>query len=107
LEGKTNLLSDSFGFRYRLNHIGNPDFLEGLRDWMLQPTNAACRFEHSLWLGSRQGRYPVTTNWDGALLVQPTNGPIEISQTISNLTRGRQYSAKLISIKQRDLITTN
>jgi hypothetical protein len=107
LKGKTNLLSESYGFRYHLDHIRNPDFLQGLQHWTVQPTNAPCRLEYSRLLGSRQGRFPVADNWDAALLVQATNGPVEISQTISNLTKGRQYSAKLISINQRDLITTN
>ena len=107
LEGKTNLLSESYGFKNRLDHIRNPDFLQGLQNWNIQPSNAPCRPERLLWLGARQGRFPVAHNWDGALLVQATNGPIEISQTISNLINGRQYSVKLISINQRDLATTN
>jgi hypothetical protein len=103
LEGKTNLLSERYGFKYRLEHLRNADFKAGVEGWTVEPEGAA-KFERRLWLGSFQGKYPVVTNWDGALLVE---GAAEISQTVSNLVKGQQYSAKLISLRRNDLTTTN
>src|SRR5689334_13905859 len=37
IEGATDLLSQKYGFKYRLEHLKNPDFADGTDDWTIEP----------------------------------------------------------------------
>ncbi|HID07647.1 MAG TPA: hypothetical protein EYP10_10945, partial [Armatimonadetes bacterium] len=62
IEGNTDMLSKRYGFRYKLNHIENPDFAEGLNGWRIIPAqdgSIATKLVRGLsWL---EGRYPRTS----------------------------------------------
>jgi hypothetical protein len=98
IEGKTNLLSDEYGFTYALNHILNPDFREAGKNWTIK---GQVDFETFPKLAQYQGRFHYSNYWDTCAVV---TGPATLSQKVRNLKPGRQYSAKLISIRKDDLI---
>lgn len=96
IEGKrTPLVADP----YRLPHVENPDFADGLAGWEVEAAEAgaveAGRIEGFSWL---QGRYPLTREGDAFCRMRRSqNGPNRIKQTIQSLEPGRLYSLKLIA----------
>jgi hypothetical protein len=105
LEGQTVLLSKTYGFRYRLDHLENPDFAEGLAGWTVESAEensvAARQMKGYSWL---QGRYPPTRQGDTFLLTKRSaRKPNRLSQTIRNLQPGRLYSLKMITADHDDL----
>jgi hypothetical protein len=91
---------------YRLTHIVNPDFADGLRGWAIQPADKGSvttgrRPEYS-WL---MGRYPPTPLGDTFLLTRrsPTK-PNVFRQQIRDLKPGRLYSMKMVTADYQDLV---
>jgi hypothetical protein len=103
IEGRTNLLSFDYNLKLRLTHISNPDFLEGTNGWTFAPANANVKGEVVPKLSWYEGRFPFTNYWDKALAVTAADGPVEVKQTIRDLTAGRLYSAKLMSVRKQDI----
>jgi len=105
LEGKRELLSQQFGFKYQLDHIQNPDFDEGFAGWTMgaaeEGSISAKNTEGYSWL---QGRYPKTS-LGGTFLWSKRSGqkPNTFSQQIRNLRQGRLYSLKMITADYGDL----
>jgi hypothetical protein len=105
IEGKKSLLSDRYGFRYKLEHITNPDFDEGTAGW----TTAAAedggirpgKMDGWSWL---EGRWRRTTKGDNFLVMKRGGaGRSSVSQEIRNLEPGKLYSLKLISADYQDI----
>lgn len=106
IEGRTSLLSDQYGFRYRLNHLDNPDFAEGVRGWVVEAAEQGSvdtkRYEGYSWL---QGRYPRTKRGDTFLWMRRSGKkPNVIAQEVKHLRPGRLYSLKMVTADYRDLI---
>ena len=106
IEGQTELLSRRYGFKYKLDHIRNPDFEEGLEGWKIKEAEEGSvrvrRMEGYSWL---QGRYPRTERGDVFLWMRRSDrGPNVISQEIRNLEPGRLYSLKMITADYGDLV---
>jgi hypothetical protein len=105
LEGQTELLSKRYGFKYRLDHLENPDFAEGLAGWTIEPAEknsvAAKQMKGYSWL---QGRYPHTSQGDTFLWAKRSARKANrISQPIRHLQSGRLYSLKTITADYGDL----
>jgi len=105
LEGRTELLSKRYGFKYRLDHIRNPDFDEDLAGWTVNAAEegsiAVKSMEGYSWL---QGRYPRTHLGDTFLWMKRNNRrPNIIFQEIKNLRPGQLYSMKMITADYKDL----
>lgn len=90
---------------YALEHIVNPDFLDGMNGW-----DVTAGGKDSIALGSMegysylQGRYPRTEAGDQYLsMTRCAEGPNTVSQTIHNLEPGRLYSVKLVIADMGDL----
>ncbi len=84
---------------YRLPHIENPDFADGLTGWRIEPGEAngiaAKSMEGFSWL---QGRYPKTSTGDSFLwMKRSASQPNVVRQTVKGLVPGRVYSLKFIS----------
>lgn len=106
IEGKKELLSEQYGFRFRPNHIDNPDFEEGVKGWTVQPAEAGSvevrQFEGYSWL---QGRYPRTKRGNTFLCFKRSDkSPNTILQSIRNLQPGKLYSLKMVTADYRDLV---
>ena len=96
IEGKTERLSSD---PYQLDHITNPDFVEGLEGWtvsMAAPESMGRRVLKGH--GRCQGRFPPLTGPDVDSFLwtkRQANGPNKVSQTLRDLVPGRAYSVKL------------
>jgi hypothetical protein len=105
IEGKTELLSRSCGYTYKLPHLQNPDFAEGLKGWEVKPAEegsiASRKFDG---FSALQGRYPPSAKGDAfAWMKQSPKAPNLLSQEVKDLIPGRLYSVKLISGDFREL----
>lgn len=101
IEGRTERLTT----HYRLPHLTNPDFEEGLTGW-----HAEAAEEGSITTGAMpglswlEGRYPPTSQGDTYVLLRRSAvRPNTLTQTIRELKPGRTYSAKLICADYGDL----
>lgn len=106
IEGNTAALSPSLGFKYRLDHIANPDFAEGTNDWTVASAEPDGVETKSLrgysWL---QGRYPRTALGNTFLWTKRSaQKPNVVSQTIQNLQPGKLYSLKMITADYQELL---
>jgi hypothetical protein len=101
LEGRVDRANDA---PYMLTHIWNPDFVDGLKGWTLQPAAAdGIRAEQRENFGKFIGRYyrgPDTF----AVTRRQADRPNVLSQTIGDLKPGRLYSVKLFTGNYGDLV---
>ena len=106
IEGKTGLLSADLGFRYRLTHIQNPDFLESTSGWSTQaaePGSLATK-SHPEY-GYLQFRYNRDGKGDSFLWTRRSSKRANVfSQQIKNLVPGRLYSLKMVTADHVDLV---
>ena len=84
---------------YRLTHIANPDFADGLSGWDVKPAETGCIEAGAMkgfsWL---QGRYPETRQGDRFCLMKRSSArPNRVEQIVYGLKPGRLYSVKLLS----------
>ena len=106
IDGKTNLLSDTLGFRYRLNHIQNPDFAESTTGWDTQPAEPGSLAARSYpAYGYLQFRYDRNGQGDSFLWTKRSGKRAnEFRQPIANLVPGRLYSLKMVTADHQDLV---
>lgn len=105
IEGKTEMLSPEYGFKYSLDHIENPDFDEGVKGWTISPADDASVSAKSIeGYGKLQGRYPDPIEGNNFLWMKRSNAkPNLVSQQIKNLKPGRLYSLKMITADYQDV----
>jgi hypothetical protein len=106
IEGKTEMLSKRYGFKYRLDHIQNPDFDEGTKGWVVEAAEEGSvgtkRVKGYSWL---QGRYPRTNQGDTFLwMKRSAKKPNIVWQEIKNLKPGRLYSLKMVTADYGELM---
>ena len=98
IEGRRDRLTND---PYLLPHITNPDFDAGTDGWTLHPAEAgSMRVEHAPGHGILQtrthgGNEQVGDNF--LLTTRSAKSPNRFSQTIRELTPGRQYSVKMFT----------
>jgi hypothetical protein len=105
IEGNTTRLSQALGFKYRLDHIENPDFAAGTDSWTIAPAEpgsvAAKHLDGYSWL---QGRYPRTSLGDTFLWTKRSAGkPNVVSEVIQNLRPGKLYSLTMVTADHQEL----
>ncbi|MCS7225341.1 MAG: hypothetical protein NZ959_12440, partial [Armatimonadetes bacterium] len=99
IEGRKDLLSAAYGFRYRPQIIENPDFEDGLRGWeVVMAEEGSVGARKVAGYGWLQGRYPRTEKGDTFLwLKRSVMGPNLVRQKMKHLEPGRLYSLKLVT----------
>lgn len=103
VEGRTELLSDRYGYRYVPGHLSNGDFENGFEGWK---TTGAVRLDGMKDFGRRaQNRWG---NADAAgdafaVLTKGDGVAASIRQTISGLTPGRIYSLQMSTFDVKDV----
>jgi hypothetical protein len=100
------MLSKRYGFKYRLDHIQNPDFGEGTKGWVVEAAEEGSvgtkRVKGYSWL---QGRYPRTNQGDTFLwMKRSAKKPNIVWQEIKNLKPGRLYSLKMVTADYGELM---
>ncbi|MBI4244531.1 MAG: hypothetical protein HY606_10610 [Planctomycetes bacterium] len=105
LEGKKEMLSKKYGFKYMLKHVQNPDFDNGKEGWETRPAeDGSISTKNMQEYGWLQGRFPKTPQGDNFLWMKRNNKkPNVISQEIKNLEPGKLYSLKTITADYNDI----
>ncbi len=111
IEGNTNLLSESLGYRYFPGLIANADFADGLEGWTVDAaTPDSVRTDYMERFGRLEGRY-----WHRAEFPDEPAGntflwmrsqadkPNVVSQTMKGLEPGKLYSVKLMAANFEDI----
>ena len=111
IEGRTDLLSERYGYRYALGHIRNSDFENGLDGWTVEEgAGGSVRTGSLAGYGHLQGRYwqfSRRTNARGdtfCVLRRQAAAPNRLSQPIRGLVPGRLYSVSLITADWGDIV---
>ena len=103
VEGCTNMLSETYGFRYRPDHVLNGDFRGTLEPWR---TKGVVRpDEHASFASRSQNR------WGGnggvgdtfAVLVRREGESSSLSQTARGLVPGRKYCLQFATFDVKDV----
>ncbi|MCX6621710.1 MAG: hypothetical protein NTY38_11675, partial [Acidobacteria bacterium] len=107
LEGKTELLSKRHGWTYSLDHITNPDFVDGLRGWTAAGgvktgyLERYARLENRYW---QRGSEPDEPSGNAYLLTRrDANRPNRVWQPVKHLVPGRLYTVELITADYQDI----
>lgn len=105
IEGNTDMLSDRLGFRYRPEHIRNPDFLDGLDGWTVRAATEGSVAARSMpGYGCVQGRYSGShATGDTFLWTRRGERPNEVSQEMRGLDPGKLYSLRFITAHYGDV----
>ncbi|MBU0477272.1 LamG domain-containing protein [bacterium] len=107
IKGKTNMLSDEYGYKYILSHIQNSNFEEGMKGWTVAPAEKG-----SIETGEIQGYGSLgKLNYvrrEGCgdtfvMMKKNKNRANIISQEIRNLKPGKLYSVKLVTGDYKDI----
>jgi hypothetical protein len=103
IEGHMSHLCD---LPYKLNHIENPDFEDGILSWSIDPAERGSVTHGSYrGYGCLQGRFPCSEQGDTFLKMRRSElRPNKFTQQIKNLVSGRLYSIKMITADHDDLV---
>lgn len=111
VEGRTNMLSESYGYRYAPGHLHNCDFIDGLTGWearaasdgTLEPGSFKDYGRHRL--GS-QGRWhvPPGTGDTFALFKRQAHAPNTLAQQASGLKPGEVYTLQFVTADYQDML---
>ncbi len=106
LEGKTNLLSDEHGYKYRPGILQNPDFDNGMDSWNIDAAEVGSINTGTIpGLGRLEGRVRGSSRGDNLLRTKRSaKAPNRFSQAMKNLVPGRLYCLKMITADYRDLV---
>ena len=106
IEGKTEMLSKEYGYRYTPGYVRNADFDQGNEGWTLsaaEPESIAVKeftrlgFVEGRWAGAgAQGDHFL---W----LKRSAKSPNVFSQTLRNLEPGRLYAVRMFTADYQDL----
>lgn len=111
IEGKTDLLSKEYGWKYMLDHIDSPDFAEGTYGYWNLSDETSMKHKVMLGLPYMQGRYDVDTHENllqGSSFLwtkRKADSPNVFSQEVRNLQPGKGYSVKMWVGDHNDLKT--
>ena len=111
IDGATDLLSARYGWKYALDHIANPDFLDELEGWTAEAAapgslkagyleRYACA-QNRYW---QRGMEPDEPSGNAYLWTKRQAGrPNKVSQEVKNLVPGRLYSVQMITADYQDI----
>jgi len=106
VEGRTEMLSETYGYRYSPGHLSNCDFVDGLRGWTAAPA-AAIRADSFAGFGKgSEGRWGADggTGDTFCVLKRGAGGPGTLTQTATGLTPGRVYTLQFVTADYKDMV---
>ena len=98
IEGRTDSLADSLGYRYRPEIVKDGDFMKGFEYWTAHPAaRDSLRDERIRGYGGKKGQYrmgrdDVEVGEHFALFTRSADAPNRLEQRVSGLTPGKLYS---------------
>lgn len=106
VEGRKDMLSAQYGFRYSPGFIANPDFADGLTGWETAPAaEGSVKAETIPGFGKKsEGRWGGGSAGDSVcLMVRGADQPNRISQTVQGLEVGKVYSLQFVTADRKDV----
>ena len=112
IEGATDLLSRRYSWTYLLDHIVNPDFLDGLDGWEVEPAGDGsmapryleryARAQNRYWQRGVEPDYPSGNAY--LWMQRRADRPNKASQEVRNLQPGKVYTAQMITADYLDIV---
>ena len=106
VEGKTELLSKDYGYRYSPGHLSNCDFVDGLKGWTADPADGL-KVESFAGYGSgSQARWGASggTGDTFAVFTRGQARPNTLTQTATGLTPGKVYTLQFVTADYKDML---
>jgi hypothetical protein len=105
IEGRTNLLSDTYGFMYGLTHVDNPDFDRGTTGWTVTAAEAGSVGTGNYpGLGRLQGRVRSARGDNYLWMRRSAQAPNRAIQQIEELIPGELYTMKMFTEDRQDYL---
>ena len=103
IEGKTDMLSNRYGFTYNVDFVKNPDFEKGLDNWQLK---GSIKPGHTLGYGRTMEKRWAAPNGIGDYyaILERGSQPNEISQKMCGIKRGKYYKLQYITSDAEDVM---
>ena len=96
LEGRTEMLSEQYGYQLKPGILENPEWRDQLNHWTVDPAmpGSISILEKSEW-GFRRGYFPKSENT--LLRMKRVRGKVNaVSQELKNLQEGKLYSLRIL-----------
>ncbi len=106
VEGRKDMLSDRFGFKYNPGFLSNCDFADGLTGWTASPAaEGSIRAETIAGYGKNsQGRWGGGSAGDTVcVMTRSADKPNRITQTARGLEVGKAYSLQFVTADYKDV----
>jgi hypothetical protein len=96
LEGRTDLLSDKYGFKYEPGHLKNGDFAQGADGWTVEAAEKSLiRFEKVKGFASLQAlKDPNSASDTACIFKRSSSRPNILRQRLVGLENGKLYSLR-------------
>jgi hypothetical protein len=110
VEGRRDMLSARYGFKYTPGFLANGDFVDGLKGWTVTPAAAnSIRVSTVAGYGKNsQGRWGAGTAGDTVcVLTRQAGRPNCIRQTAQGLTVGKAYCLQFVTADHKDVVRRN
>lgn len=108
VNGKTEMLSDRYGFSLNPGHLDNCDFENGLKGWTSEPAEHGSIAPHTIrYLGKeyecRRVIDAVTSGDTCVLFTHSIKAPNRLSRKITGLKPGKLYSLMFVTVDPEDI----
>jgi hypothetical protein len=106
VEGHTEMLSPTYGYRYAPGHLSNCDFANGLKGWTADPADGVRAASFSGYGRSSEGRWGADGGAGDTFCVfkRGAGGPSTLTQTATGLTPGKVYTLQFITADYKDMV---
>jgi hypothetical protein len=103
VEGRTDMLSEKFGFRYLPGHVANNDFVDGLAGWTATGEVRTDKAGDLAYPVEGRRSHAVGQGDTYAYLVKKPGETASVAQTVKGLVPGRQYCLRICLFDAKDL----
>ena len=109
LEGRTEMLSDVYGFKYKPGYVVNGDFAEGASGWRVQQAEeGSVRFASVKGFASLQSRRTKEAGGDTACIFKRSSArPNVLRRKLTGLEAGKLYSLRFVAASVPEIASKN
>jgi hypothetical protein len=106
VEGHTEMLSQTYGYRYSPGHLSNCDFADGLQGWTGDPADAVRTDSFAGYGKGSQARWGAGGGTGDTFCVfkRGAERPSTLTQTASGLTPGKVYTLQFVTADYQDMV---
>ena len=106
VEGHTEMLSKTYGYRYSPGHLSNCDFADGLQGWTADPADAIRTDSFAGYGKGSQARWGADGRAGDTFCVfkRGTERPSTLTQTATGLTPGKLYTLQFVTADYKDMV---